>query len=275
MRGNHRQDIFFRPEDRTLFCELLADAVERFGARLHAYCLMTNHFHLLAQVAEAPLGQLMQCVTSRYARTIHRRYRTGGHLFQRRYHAVLVDADEYLLELVRYIHLNPLRASMVTDITDYPWSSHHVYIGSVEQPWVTTDFVLRMFHAERSTAVAAYRSFVEDRDAVTVASPLTECNPYDRRVLGDDQFLASIASNTWTPQSRKTLDELIEHACLQFGVTNAELQSPSRRRQLTKARAWVAHQAAALQVTSVAHVARVFGRDESSLRQSVAVHFAD
>lgn len=96
LRGNHRQDIFFTAADREIFYDLLREIIGRFGARLHAYCLMTNHVHLLIQVGDAPLGKSMLRIASRYARTLQRRFQTTGHLFERRYHTVLVDVDTYL-----------------------------------------------------------------------------------------------------------------------------------------------------------------------------------
>jgi putative transposase len=102
LRGNHRQNIFFSPADRQLFDEITAEVLDRFTARLHAYCGMTNHVHMLIQVGDTPLGRLILRIAGRYARTVQKHLRTTGHLFEKRYHPILVDADEYLLELLRY-----------------------------------------------------------------------------------------------------------------------------------------------------------------------------
>jgi REP element-mobilizing transposase RayT len=272
LRGNHRQDIFFSAADRQIFADLVAEVIDRFCARVHAFCWMTNHVHLLVQVGDAPLGNLMLRIASRYARSVQRRFQTTGHLFERRYHAVLVDADEYLLELLRYIHLNPVRAGMVRTADDYPWSSHHAYVDASVIPWLTTDFALRRFHSEREPAIAAYRRFIGGGDPES-RSPLEECNPNDRRVLGDDRFLAKLLRESWCPRSRKSLDQLIADACRQFDVTLDALQSSSRQRQVTRTRAWIAHQAVTLRIASLSEVARRFGRNEASLRDSVNVHF--
>jgi REP element-mobilizing transposase RayT len=103
-RGNHRQDIFFKHADRQILDEIMADALEHTGARIHAYCWMTNHLHLLVQVAEQPLGRLMQRVGTRFARRIQRELSTTGHLFENRYHALLVDVDSYFLELPPFLY---------------------------------------------------------------------------------------------------------------------------------------------------------------------------
>ena len=112
LRGNHRQDIFRTPVDRELLDNLVGEALLELYARVHAYCWMPNHIHLVAQVSDIPLGKLVMRIASRYARKHQQDLKTTGHLFERRYHAVLVDADAYLLTLIRYIHLNPVRAGL-------------------------------------------------------------------------------------------------------------------------------------------------------------------
>jgi putative transposase len=272
LRGNHRQNIFFSPADRRLFEDITCEVLERFAARLHAYCWMTDHVHMLLQVGDAPLGRLMLRIAGRYARSIQKHLRTTGHLFEKRYHPILVDADEYLLELLRYIHLNPVRAHMVDHPTQYPWSSHHAYLGNPTGPWITTDFALSLFHPQRERALDAYRRFI-DQDLDASLSPLSQCNPNDRRILGSDDFAAQLLGRAWKPKSRKTLATLIAEGCEQFSVSLEALRSRSCQRRLTAARAWITHQALILQITSLSEVARSFNRSEASLRESVKHHF--
>jgi putative transposase len=267
LRGNHRQNIFFAPADRKLFESLTAEILERYAARLHAYCWMTNHVHMLVQVGDTPLGRLILQIAGRYARTIQRHLHTTGHLFENRHHAILVDADEYLLELLRYIHLNPVRARMVDHPDDYAWSSHHAYVGTETQPWVTTDFALAMLHAERERAVAAYRRFVDEGVAHPSPSPLLDCNNDD--VLGADDFMSKLRCEPWRPKSKQSFAELIAEACARFSVTEPALRSNGAQRTLTRVRTWVAHEAVSRRIASLSHVARHFGRAESGLRCSV------
>jgi REP-associated tyrosine transposase len=273
LRGNHRQDIFFTRHDRDLFEELIAEALDRFTARLHAYCWMTNHVHMLLQVGDTPLGRLMMRIAGRYARTVQRHMDTTGHLFEKRYHAVLVDADQYLLALLRYIHLNPVRARLVKHPSDYPWCSHHAYLGDMTPRWLTTDFGLRMFHAEREQAIAAYARFVDEDVDNPSASPLLERNPSDTRILGDEDFSRKLLNVACAPRSRTTLNEVVAIACQQFSVTEDALRSASRQRCLTQARAWIAHQAIVQRIASLSAVARHFHRSEAALRQSVRHRF--
>ncbi|HEY6640538.1 hypothetical protein [Povalibacter sp.] len=212
-------------------------------------------------------------IAGRYARTSQASMHTTGHLFEKRYYPVLVDADEYLLELLRYIHLNPVRAHMVASLDDYPWSSHHAYVGRRDEPWVTTDFALSLFHSERQQAIAAHRRFVQDEIGHATASPFAECNPNDRRVLGSDDFAAKMLGDSWRPRSRTTLDEVIEDACATFEVSECFLASSSRKPALVRGRAWVAHKALALRIASLAAVAHRLNRDESSLRHGIKEYF--
>ena len=124
LRGNHREDLFATPNDHCALNDIVIEVLQRLHARLHAYCWMTNHLHALVQIGERPLGQVMQRIAMRYSRYRHRALKTTGHLFERRYKALLVDVDQYFLTLLRNIHLDPVEAHIVKDPADYAWSSH-------------------------------------------------------------------------------------------------------------------------------------------------------
>lgn len=272
LRGNHRQDIFFSHADRVLMSSIVTEVIDRFDSRVHAFCWMTNHVHLLIQVSDVPLWRLMLRIASRYARQVQKRFHTTGHLFECRYHAIMIDADEYLLTVLRYIHRNPVDAHMVQTVDDYPWSSHHAYLNSKTDAWITTDFALGMFHRDRVQAMSMYRQFVSADDP-RAELPLHDLNPNDTRILGCDVFTASAHGLAWKPKSYKTVEQLIGEACAQFNVTREQLASPDKRRQFAMARAWIANQATTLRIASIAHIAKLFGRDESTLRKSIQRHF--
>jgi putative transposase len=264
LRGNHRQDISFTPDDRSLLTYIIRDILADCGAQLHAYCYMTNHVHALLQVSDTPLSKIMLLVAGQYARRVQARLATTGHLFEKRYHALLVDADEYLLALLRYIHLNPVRASLVSSPDEYPWSSHHAYLGRRSEPWVTTEFALRMLGSDRQRATAAYESLIE---SASTGSPLEQRNEHDPRILGGDAFAQRVLGENWKPQSDAALQQVIEDACTRFGATEAELRSPSRLKNVTHARAWIMQQARRAEIASVVSLAHYFNRDASSIRQ--------
>jgi len=129
IRGNGGQDIFFSDKDRTRFLLLVQEGIERYRHRVHCFCLMGSHVHLLIQVGAEPLSKIIQNLSFRYTRYVNQYRQSTGHLFQGRYKAILVDADSYLLELARYIHLNPVRAGRCKAVDDYKWSSHHAYMA--------------------------------------------------------------------------------------------------------------------------------------------------
>jgi putative transposase len=269
LRGNHRQSIFFRDEDRNLLDGFVSDSLRLLAARIHAYCWMPNHLHMLVQVSDAPLGRLMLRIASAYARTVQLRFDTTGHLFERRYHAVLVDADNYLLTLVRYIHRNPVRARLVMDPAAYPWSSHSVYLGQQPKSWVTTDFVLKLFARLPDDAMRCYREFmacpVPDQWGIGNLAP----HPEQPQILGDDAFVTRILNGKTQLRPSMTLDDLVCECCARFEVTLESLASRSRARRLAEARAWLGHEALARRVATVSAVARLLGRTEGALRHAM------
>ena len=132
-RGNQRQRIYKDDEDCRRFQALLGEVVKRHSITLYAYVLMPNHFHLLLEVGRTPLSKAMQSLLYRYTRHFNQHYRKIGHLFQGRYRAILCDRDNYLMELIRYLHLNPVRAGLISDPSRYQWSSHREYLRGEQQ----------------------------------------------------------------------------------------------------------------------------------------------
>ena len=267
-RGNHRQDIFFKRTDRQALDEIMAHAQQRTGARVHAYCWTTTHLHLLVQVGILPLGVLMQRVCARLARFSQKNLSTTGHLFENRYHALLVDADSYFLELLRYIHLDPVRAGLVDSPSRYIWSSHRTYLGKAIQAWVHTEFALGLFSDEPSRARVLYEQFINEQ----VGRPCTielKGHPNDRRVLGDDRFLQQLEIPALPRFASTTLEQLANEICREHGVTLESLRSPHRQRVLCRIRAHLAQHAIAERAASLSQVARFLNRSASALTRAI------
>ena len=266
LRGNGGQPIFFSDDDRYHLYLLLQQGVERFGHRIHGFCAMTNHLHLAVQVAEVPLSKIMQNVSFRYTRWINGRQQRIGHLFQGRYQAIVVDAGSYLLELVRYIHLNPVRAALVTDPLDYPWSGHRAYLGQEVLPWLTTDWVLSTFAKRAGLARKRYQHFVlgalgEGHRAEFHGGGV------DSRVLGDDRFIERILGKPALSSTNPlpSLDEIERRVCVACGVLPTELASPGRGRKVAEARGMVGWLAMQYGFGSLREVAERYHRDASTL----------
>ena len=160
-RGNRELPIFHEERDYEFFLRLLESDKSRHGARIHAFCLMSNHFHLLVEVGPVPLSELMHAVLHRYAEFVNRLHGFHGHLFGDRFWARVCDSDAYALALVRYIHLNPCRAGITPYPDAYRWSTHRVYLGMSQVPWVTTT-LLDLLSADRARAHEQYVRLVHD-----------------------------------------------------------------------------------------------------------------
>ena len=162
-RGDGREDIFLSDEDRIAWLETLAEVCKRFNWVCHAYCQMTNHYHMVIETPDANLSKGMRQLNGVYTQRFNRTHRRVGHVFQGRFKAILVDKDSYLLELARYVVLNPLRAKMVLRLEQWPWSSFLATCGQTAKPnWLQTDFVLAQFAAQRARAIAKYVAFVHE-----------------------------------------------------------------------------------------------------------------
>lgn len=162
-RGNERRSIVSDDADRRLLLDLLGEAVERFQWIVFQYVLMTNHFHLVLQLTEETLSSGMRWLNSRYAQAFNRRHDRTGHLFQGRFHGRLVEKERYLLEVLRYVVLNPVRAKMVSHPEAYVWSGHCALAGLCRAPsWLAVAQTLRCFAPEPEDARSLYVRFVDE-----------------------------------------------------------------------------------------------------------------
>lgn len=162
-RGDGQEAIYRDDADRALCLEVLASTIERYNWTVHAWCLMGNHYHLLMETPDSNLALGMRHFNGVYTQRFNRRHGRVGHVFQGRYKAILVQKDSYLLELARYIVLNPVRAGMVRGPQDWPWSSYRATAGLTAAPtWLQTDWVLSAFGQRTSSAQVRYRAFVAE-----------------------------------------------------------------------------------------------------------------
>jgi len=185
-RGNARNAVFLDDEDRELFFVCLGEVVVRFGWLCHAYCLMDNHYHLLIETPEGNLSLGMRQLNGIYTQRFNRRHGRVGHLFQGRFKAIVVDRDSYLLELCRYVVLNPIRAAIVKHIEQYPWSSYPATMGLTACPgWLNTDWLLSHFGKHRAVAQRHYADFVAE--GVGLLSPWSAVR--GQSLLGSEAFV--------------------------------------------------------------------------------------
>jgi REP element-mobilizing transposase RayT len=189
-RGNARAKIFVDTSDHRAFLDVLSFVVKRFNWLCHAYCLMGNHYHLLIETPEANLSRGMRQLNGIYTQNFNWKRHRSGHLLQGRYKAILVDKDEYLLELARYLMLNPVRAGMVESPEEYGWSSYRATTGKDKAPdFLTTDWLLARFGGTRGRARRRFADFVKE-EVKNRTSPWTELK--GQIYLGDESFVESL-----------------------------------------------------------------------------------
>jgi REP element-mobilizing transposase RayT len=260
VRGIERRSIFLDEEDRRSFVGRLSSLLEATETDLLAWALLSNHVHLLLRPRRFPLAVFMRRLLTGYAVTFNLRHKRSGHLFQNRYKSIVCDQDEYLLELVRYIHLNPLRAGLVSSLAElhtYPWSGHAVLMGNRELPGQKTEEVLQKFGRTVGKSRMSYRNFVDAgasqgrREelvggglrrslAVRGDQPGGEREAYDARVLGSGEFVERL----WRKEDLRakiappvSIERLIEAVAKSYGLPRGALKWRSKSRPIADARA--------------------------------------
>ena len=235
-RGAGRQLVFQHNDHRSVFLELLRDVHEMFSAQIHAYCLMDNHYHLLLSTPKGNLGRIMRHLNGVYTQRYNRMQTTDGPLFRGRYKAILVDVDSYLLNVSRYIHLNPVVAGIVKKASPYRWSSYPAYTGFINTPpWLTTSQTLGMIGQRNQRQ--RYKTFVEQGIDQETAKF------YDRKkgfpILGTEGFIERImrrlSREKEIPESRQnhrdiTLRSVVSYTAKVFDVTEQDILISARGR---------------------------------------------
>lgn len=270
LRGNNGQLIFFSDRDRHCFYLLLEEMRHRFQCRIHGFCLMSNHVHLAIQVGNVPLSKILHTLCSRYARWINLHQDRVGHLFQGRYRAILVESDGYLMQLIRYIHLNPIRAGLCQYLNDYPWSSHLAYLGLSKLPWLTKKQVLSYFSGNSKVARMNYYQFVlSEINQDDLGEEFIVGNHDGLPILGSDDFLKKVMADEADVENKVcSFQDVVNFVCSKYGIELSLLCGNSRIQEYAKVRAIVLWLSQELKLCSFAEVARYFKRDPSGLIRS-------
>ena len=300
-RGIEKREIFWDNHDRNNFLERLATITEESGTRCYAWALLPNHCHLLFKTGLSPIATVMRRLLTGYAVTFNRRHRRHGHLFQNRYKSILCQEEVYLKELVRYIHLNPLRANIVDELKQldsYAYCGHSALMDRVKRPWQEVNEVLSMFAAKRHQARSRYRSFVEKgiqlgrRKDLTGGGLLRSAGGWlsvkalreakifyksDERILGDSDFVDSVLASANEQMERKyalhaaglDLDGLAEIVARITGVRPSRIFSPGKKRSSVHARSLLCFWASRELGITLAELSRRTRISQSSISMSV------
>ena len=300
-RGIERKKIFINDTDRNDFIDRLAAIAEKGAMDVYAWVLMPNHFHLLCKTQNRSLSSSMRKILTGYVVNFNRRHRRYGHLFQNRYKSIVCQEDRYLKELVRYIHLNLLRAGLVKDILELsqsPWSGHSAFMGKVKREWQNSGYVLSVFGQNRYRR-RNYQHYVQKGVALGRRPELVggglvrslggwsevlafrgrgEKQRSDQRILGDSEFVQDVISglddlvkkNLRLLGQRINIAALAQQVCKKHEISLGELRSGSRRRDVTKARGSISWIAVRELGYSGADVARYLGVTNSCVTRFVA-----
>ncbi len=299
-RGIERVEIFRNRFDRQDFVDRLREICESGALVCYAWALMPNHFHLLVRTGRMPLSLSMRRLLTGYVVNFNRRHRRYGHLFQNRYKSIVCEEDPYLLELTRYIHLNPLRAGLVKDLAalaGYLWTGHSALMGKKKRPWQSTEMVLGYFGRTKKEARRHYETFVGDgvaqgrRPELVGGGLIRSLGGWsqvlalrrkgtrvacDDRVLGSGDFVETLLQDAESREREtlrlrrrvKDLDVLAREVCEKEGLSEGELRSGSRVRKVTKARRIFCRLAVKEMGYAGAEVARLLGVTTSAVNRT-------
>ncbi len=267
-RGIERSKIFREPADYEDFLRRLGQLLLQTETKCYAWALIPNHFHLLLKTGNVPIATIMRRLLSGYATGFNRRHKRSGHLFQNRYKSILCQEDAYLKELVRYIHLNPLRARVVSDIdslADYPYSGHGVILGARNLEWQATDEVLALFGGKLPLSRQNYQEYIAIGEKLGKQPGLTggglirssggwagvqelrtagNFQKSDERILGDGEFVESVLAEADEQLNRHYaykakgvgLEQLIQRIAQYTGIEPGQLSGASKLRRVVRAR---------------------------------------
>jgi putative transposase len=300
IRGINKGDLFMDDSDRRKFLERMAMVMEETSCTVYAFALMSNHVHVLVRSGGTGISTAMRKLLTWYAIYFNKRHKRTGHLFENRYKSILCEEEPYFLELVRYIHLNPVRSRLVSGLEDldrYPWSGHYILTGK-PVPWLDTDFVLLQFGRTKRKALSLYRAFIEAGLSIGHVPHLVggglvrslggwskvaslkkhgATEKGDERILGSTDFVMKVFREAEKNQKRQMqvrseddILHLINKECIKRNVNPLEVQNGGRRSKTSKARAAIAYRATTELGLPAAEIARHLGVTTASITKAVA-----
>ncbi len=267
LRGVDDSLIFKSVKDRKQWEALVEEGVSRFGHKIHAYAWMKNSAHLAIEVGNAPLSKIMQNLSFRYTRYFNKQTGRSGSLFHGRYKAILMDGDTYLNDLVRYIHVEPLRSKTTKNLDSFKWSSHAVYLGDQKNVWLTTDRVLSSFAKTAKTSIKRYAAFVKAGLGEEYRQDLMRGSE-GGRILGDQAFVNKALKPKKKTVKPATLPQLVRLICSEEGIKEAALKNESRARRESQIRQVITYLAMELEVGILTDLSKRFNRDLTTMSRN-------
>ena len=270
LHGNGRQPIFLDTTDRTRFLLLIQEGIEKFGHKIHAYCLLPSSLQLVVEVADVPLSRIMQQLGFRYTRWFNDWHQVAGHLFQGRYKAILVDPEKYLLPLVREIHLAPVRSGLESSPMNYLWSSHLAYCGRQKVLWLSTDRTYLQIEETGVRALMKFHAYVNEGSVEEAKIDFNCGSEYDPRVLGDEEFVRGVMKLSRQKYQPKVNPEKVLQIVLdRYKLSEEELAAPGKDHLHSEARAYLAWLYLETGCATMTALGNRLNRDVSSLSSAV------
>ncbi len=270
LKGNGGQDIFFSDTDRYLMFFLLQEGVEKYEHRIHAFCFMTNHIHLLIQVGEVSLSKIIQNLASRYSRKINRRSDKLGHLFRGRFKSILVEEQSYFIRLLHYIHRNPVEANIVATPEDYTWSSHNSYLNRNKISWLTVDYGLSKFGLTRKAAVLMYSTYLLNKETPEEIYKL-RTQLQDGDILGTDNFIQSVRNKITTKTDKQlSLKAILNATCAVLSITEDLILSKSQSDKACYARGLISIIAKETHKFQMDEIGQLLKRDATTISSLIS-----
>jgi len=268
--GNGNQSIFHDATDHTRFLLLIQEGIEKFGHKVHAYCLLPKNLQLVIEVNEVPLSRIMQQLGFRYTRWFNDWHQQAGHLFQGRYKAILINPENYLLDLVREAHLAPVRAGLVSTPMNYPWSSHLAYCGREKVLWLTTERTYLQIEETGIRALMKFHAYVNEGSAEEPQVNFSRGSEDDPRILGDEEFVRGVMKlSRQKYQPRVNPEKVFRIVLERYQLTEEELAASGKNRCNSEARAYLAWLYLETGCGTMTALGERLGRDVSSLSSAV------
>jgi REP element-mobilizing transposase RayT len=267
LRGVDGGTIFKSVKDRNQWEALVEEGCSRFGHKIHGYAWLKDSAHFAIEVNDAPLSKVMQNLSFRYTRYFNKQNGRNGPLFHGRYKAILMDGDQYLNDLVRYIHVEPLRAKATKKIDDYKWSGHLAYLGTQEKTWLSKDRVLGALAKTEKTAVKRYADFVKSGLGEDYRQDFMQGNE-GGRILGDEAFIKKALKPKKKVPKPATIPQLVKIVCTEEKVKEATLKNESRARRESQIRQIITYLAMELEIGTLTDMSKRFNRDLTTMSRN-------
>jgi len=267
LKGLENQVVFKGVADYRAWEVLVGEGAERFDHKILGYCWAKDHVQLAVQVGEIPLAKVMQNLSFRYTRYFNKKHNRTGPLFHGRYKAILIEKDEYLNDLVRYIHYNPVRSRAAKNAEAAKWTSYGAYLKGDGQTWLDIDTVLSSFGKTSKTSVKAFGRFMDAGKDEGVRTDLVR-GTEGGRVLGSKRFVKKALKPVKAVPQPMTLNQLVKRVCKAEGVKEAALTSESRARHESQIRQTITYLAMELNVATLTAMADRFKRDLTTMSRN-------